>query len=232
LHTTQLVGLDCKKMGQLFGLQQHNKNITITGLDATGKLALVHRIVHHPTIIQNPNDYLNYCQVQQRSITFRIFCSNFLSHLSRGMLMSTWKRLNNQCDGLIFLIDSNDRYRMPESKETLELMLSDESLRNTKVLIVATKTDLPFSMQPHEIIEEFELNQIKQDWILETCAINETNAKIQKAVELLYNAIDHPNKSILKRTWIGEKPSTILQQLITKQGGLVPLADVDINCTK
>ena len=47
--------------------------------------------------------------------------------------------------GIIFVIDSNDRERVSEAREELQRMLNEDELRDALLLVFANKQDLPNS---------------------------------------------------------------------------------------
>lgn len=48
--------------------------------------------------------------------------------------------------GLIFVVDSNDRDRVGEAREELLRMLAEDELRDAVLLVFANKQDLPNAM--------------------------------------------------------------------------------------
>ena len=63
--------------------------------------------------------------------------------------------------GLIFVVDSNDRERMAEAKEELAKMLSEDELRESILLVYANKQDLPNAMTPAEVTDKLALNELR-----------------------------------------------------------------------
>lgn len=70
--------------------------------------------------------------------------------------------------GIIFVVDSNDRDRVDESsgvehsaKEELHHMLAEDELRDAVLLVFANKQDLPNAFNVQEITEKLGLNQIR-----------------------------------------------------------------------
>ena len=47
--------------------------------------------------------------------------------------------------GIIFVVDSNDRDRVVEAREELQRMLNEDELRDALLLVFANKQDLPVS---------------------------------------------------------------------------------------
>ena len=61
-------------------------------------------------------------------------------------------------DALMFVIDSNDRYRIKEVHDELWRFLGEDELRDSVILIMANKQDLPNAMSVSELTEKLELN--------------------------------------------------------------------------
>ena len=72
-----------------------------------------------------------------------------------------WRHYYQNTDALIFVIDSNDRERIHECKEELHRFLAEEELRDTSVLVLANKQDLPNAMSVDEITQKLELHSVK-----------------------------------------------------------------------
>lgn len=58
-----------------------------------------------------------------------------------------WRHYFQNTQGLIFVVDSNDRERVGEAREELMRMLAEDELRDAVLLIFANK----------QVIEEFDL---------------------------------------------------------------------------
>ena len=54
-----------------------------------------------------------------------------------------WRHYFQNTQGIIFVVDSNDRDRIIEAREELQRMLNEDELRNAVLLIFANKQDLP-----------------------------------------------------------------------------------------
>ncbi|KAF8001358.1 hypothetical protein HF325_003859 [Metschnikowia pulcherrima] len=79
---------------------------------------------------------------------------------------------NMNSQGIIFVVDSNDRDRVAEAREELQQMLNEDELRNALLLVLANKQDLPNAMNAAEITEKLGLHLIRQrPWYIQlTCA--------------------------------------------------------------
>lgn len=81
-----------------------------------------------------------------------------------------WRHYFQNTQGLIYVVDSNDRDRIPEARDELKKMLSEEELRNATVLVFANKQDLPNAMQVADLTQELGLpNQTGRKWFVQAC---------------------------------------------------------------
>jgi small GTP-binding protein len=76
-------------------------------------------------------------------------------------IRSLWKHYYNNNDALIFVIDSNDPDRIEEARDELHAMLSDDQLRDTTVLILANKQDLPCAIKVSEVTEKLGMSNFR-----------------------------------------------------------------------
>merc|ERR1712139_689420 len=74
--------------------------------------------------------------------------------------------------GLIFVVDSNDRDRIEDAKEELFKMLAEDEMRDAALLVFANKQDLPNSMTAAEATEKLGLQSVpNRKWYIQsTCA--------------------------------------------------------------
>lgn len=57
-----------------------------------------------------------------------------------------WRHYFQNTQGIIFVVDSNDRDRVVEAREELQRMLNEDELRDAILLVFANKQDLPVSI--------------------------------------------------------------------------------------
>jgi len=83
-----------------------------------------------------------------------------------------WRHYFQNTQGLIFVVDSNDRERVSESKEELEKMLNEDELRDAVLLVFANKQDLPNAMSVSEVTDKLGLHSLRQrKWYIQAaCA--------------------------------------------------------------
>jgi ADP-ribosylation factor 1/2 len=66
--------------------------------------------------------------------------------------------------GIIFVVDCNDRERVGQAKEEVERMMNFEEYKDAVLLVFASKQDLPNVMNTTELVEILGLNSIERDW--------------------------------------------------------------------
>lgn len=70
-----------------------------------------------------------------------------------------WRHYFQNTQGIIFVVDSNDRDRVGEAREELQRMLNEDELRDALLLVFANKQDLPVSSPRTGPNEEAELTR-------------------------------------------------------------------------
>lgn len=67
-----------------------------------------------------------------------------------------WRHYFQNTQGIIFVVDSNDRDRVVEAREELQRMLNEDELRDALLLVFANKQDLPvclhFQLSPYTVV--------------------------------------------------------------------------------
>jgi len=83
-----------------------------------------------------------------------------------------WRHYFSGTQGLIFVIDSNDRLRIDEARQELHRIILDREMKEALLLVFANKQDIPGSMTPTEVTEKLRLTQLKdRTWyVVPSCA--------------------------------------------------------------
>lgn len=76
--------------------------------------------------------------------------------------------------GIIYVVDSNDRDRTSDAREELHHMLTDPELQNAPLLVLANKQDLPHALSTSEITDRLGLNGVRdRQWFIQaSCAVS------------------------------------------------------------
>ena len=70
-----------------------------------------------------------------------------------------WRHYYQNTQGVIFVVDSNDRDRVGEARDELHRMLNEDELREAILLVFANKQDLPNAMNAAEITDKLGLHR-------------------------------------------------------------------------
>ena len=73
--------------------------------------------------------------------------------------------MSQNTQGLIYVVDSNDRERVSEARDELNRMLAEDELREAVVLVFANKQDLPNAMNAADITDKLGLHTLRnRNW--------------------------------------------------------------------
>ncbi|XP_041010971.1 ADP-ribosylation factor 2-like isoform X2 [Juglans microcarpa x Juglans regia] len=102
-----------------------------------------------------------------------------------------WKHYFQNTRGLVFVVDSNDRERIPEARNELHRIIGEYELRNALLLVFANKQDLPNSLSVSEVADKLGLHSLHQHrwYIQSTSAIS--GQGLYEGLEWLSNNISN-----------------------------------------
>eukprot|EP01108_Squamamoeba_japonica_P007462 TRINITY_DN6276_c0_g1_i1.p1 TRINITY_DN6276_c0_g1~~TRINITY_DN6276_c0_g1_i1.p1 ORF type:complete len:175 (+),score=27.39 TRINITY_DN6276_c0_g1_i1:45-527(+) len=92
----------------------------------------------------------------------------------RGAVRPLWRHYFQNSDGIVFVVDANDRDRLEEAEYELSRLLTEDELQNVPLLVFANKMDLPNAMPVARVIDQLGLLKIKdRQWNLQpTCMLS------------------------------------------------------------
>ncbi|MES1914063.1 MAG: Arf GTPase arf1 [Cercozoa sp. M6MM] len=170
--------------------------ILMVGLDAAGKTTILYKLKLGEVVTTIPTIGFNVETVEYRNISFTVWDVG-----GQDKIRPLWRHYYQNTQGIIFVVDSNDRERVDESsgceqsaQEELHRMLGEDELREAVLLVFANKQDLPNAMSVNEITERLGLNQIRQrQWYIQaTCAT--TGDGLYEGLDWLSNTLDRMRK--------------------------------------
>merc|ERR1712167_63900 len=74
--------------------------------------------------------------------------------MGQDKIRPLWRHYYQNTQGVIFVVDSNDRDRVGEARDELHRMLNEDELREAVLLVFANKQDLPNAMNAAEITDK------------------------------------------------------------------------------
>mmetsp|Transcript_166 Transcript_166/g.285 ORF Transcript_166/g.285 Transcript_166/m.285 type:complete len:181 (+) Transcript_166:52-594(+) len=154
-----------KIVANLSWFQNKKARIVLVGLDAAGKTTLLYKLKLDEEVATIPTIGFNVESLEYKNVTFTMWDIG-----GQDRIRKLWRHYYQGTDAIIFVVDANDRERIPEAADELHRMLQDDLLRDAVLLIFANKQDLPNPMSSDEIVEAFKLKCFKdRTWYVQPC---------------------------------------------------------------
>ncbi|KAM9277148.1 ADP-ribosylation factor 4 isoform 2-T2 [Morus bassanus] len=159
----------------------------IVGLDAAGKTTILYKLKLGEIVTTIPTIGFNVETVEYKNICFTVWDVG-----GQDKIRPLWRHYFQNTQGLIFVVDSNDRERIQEAAEELQKMLEEDELRDAVLLLFANKQDLPNAMAISEMTDKLGLQSLRnRTWYVQaTCATQGTG---------LYEGLDWLSNELSKR---------------------------------
>ena len=160
------MGLAFTKIWQRM-IGQQEMRILMVGLDAAGKTTILYKLKLGEVVTTIPTIGFNVETVEYRNISFTVWDVGGQEKIRR-----LWRHYYTGSNGIIFVVDSNDRDRVDDVREELMRILSDDEMRDAVLLVIANKQDLPNSMTAAEVSKNLGLHDLRhRQWFVQSaCA--------------------------------------------------------------
>lgn len=158
----------------------------MVGLDAAGKTTILYKLKLGEIVTTIPTIGFNVETVEYKNISFTVWDVG-----GQDKIRPLWRHYFQNTQGLIFVVDSNDRERVTESSEELSKMLTEDELKEAVLLVFANKQDLPNALSVSELTDRLGLQSLRRKaWqIQSTCATQGTG---------LYEGLEWLSKELSK----------------------------------
>ncbi|KAH9299281.1 hypothetical protein KI387_030963, partial [Taxus chinensis] len=160
------MGLTFTKLFQrLFAKKE--MRILMVGLDAAGKTTILYKLKLGEIVTTIPTIGFNVETVEYKNISFTVWDVG-----GQDKIRPLWRYYFQNTQGLIFVVDSNDRDRIIEARDELHKIWNEDELRDAVLLVFANKQDLPNAMNAAEMTDKLGLHSLRQrHWYIQsTCA--------------------------------------------------------------
>jgi small GTP-binding protein len=104
-------------------------------------------------------------------------------------LRPLWRHYFQNTNGVIFVVDCNDKDRVSLARDELQKLLSEDALEDSVLLVFANKQDLPHAMSTTEVTEKLGLHSLKRrSWFVQgSCATS--GEGLYEGLDWLVNAL-------------------------------------------
>jgi ADP-ribosylation factor protein 1 len=158
--------------------------ILMVGLDAAGKTTILYKFKLDENVTTIPTIGFNVESVQYKKVSFTMWDVG-----GQDRIRKLWRHYYAGTDAIIYVVDSNDRERIAEAREELQKMCADDLLRDSVILVLANKQDLPHSMNAAEMTDKLSLHSLKQkQWFIQPCCAT-TGEGLFEGLDWLSNAL-------------------------------------------
>merc|ERR1712083_827558 len=160
------MGLSFTKLFSRFFSNQEMR-LLMVGLDAAGKTTILYKLKLGEVVTTIPTIGFNVETVEYRNIKFTVWDVGGQDKIRR-----LWRYYYQGTQGLIFVVDTNDRDRAEDAREELMKMLNEDEMRDAVLLVFANKQDLPNAMPAAEVTEKLGLHNMRnRQWFIQSaCA--------------------------------------------------------------
>jgi small GTP-binding protein len=144
-------------------------NVLMVGLDAAGKTTILYRLKLGDVVMSIPTIGFNVETLEYKNLKFTVWDVG-----GQDRIRPLWKYYYQNASAIIYVVDSNDTNRIDEAAEELGKVLEDDSLRNTPLLVLANKQDLPNAVDVGTLTQRLGLGSVtNRKWYVQgACATN------------------------------------------------------------
>ena len=144
-------------------ISKRDARILMIGLDAAGKTSILYQLKMAELVKTIPTIGFNVEMLDYKGLKLTIWDVG-----GQDKIRILWKHYYQNTDGIIFVVDSNDKERFEQVKETLALCLIEEELKDAALLIFANKQDLNGAISPNELTNILEMGKINnRKWLVQ-----------------------------------------------------------------
>ncbi|XP_078100470.1 LOW QUALITY PROTEIN: ADP-ribosylation factor-like protein 11 [Sander vitreus] len=141
--------------------------VILMGLDSAGKTTLLARLLTGQVMETSP------------TIGFNVGTLNLDKKTSltvwdvggQKSMRDNWSHYLDDCQALVFVVDSSDPARLPEAQKVLKKVLSEKKLKGVPLMVLANKKDLPNAMTIRQVSTQLDLARyVERPWEIQACS--------------------------------------------------------------
>merc|ERR1711918_141779 len=114
------------------------QRILMVGLDAAGKTTVLYKLKLGEVVTTIPTIGFNVETVEYKNINFTVWDFG-----GQDKIRPLWRHYYQNTQGIIFVVDSNDRDRVEDAREELNKMLNEDEMRDAVLLSSQTSKTCP-----------------------------------------------------------------------------------------
>ena len=158
--------------------------ILMVGLDAAGKTTILYQLKMSETVKTIPTIGFNVETLDYKGLNFTVWDVG-----GQDKIRILWKHYYQNSDGIIFVVDSNDKDRVNEASEELMKMLDEEELKDCTLLIMANKQDLSDALSPKDVTDKLGVQNLKgREWLVQGTSAT-TGQGLKEGLDWMANSL-------------------------------------------
>ena len=163
--------------------------ILMFGLDGAGKTSILYQLKFSGLIKTTQTIGFNIETIKYKDLYIDIWDIGGFSIFPNDEDIILFKHYYQNTDGIIFVIDCNDKKRFGKANKGLLEIIKDEKLKNLPLLIFGNKQDLNEAISPNELTKYLEYEKIiNNKWLIQgSSAIN--GKGIKEGIDWLTNSL-------------------------------------------
>jgi len=160
----------------------------MVGLDDVGKTTILYKLKQGEAVTTTPTIGFNIETAENKNMSFKVWDLG-----GQDKIRPLWgPNYYEGAQGVIFVLDSNDRDRIEQAKDELMKLLSLDDLRDVPILVFSNKQDLPNAIKTHEVTERLHLHLTRnRSWYVQGTTTTTGDG--------LYEGLDWLSKAISKK---------------------------------
>mmetsp|Transcript_28470 Transcript_28470/g.52413 ORF Transcript_28470/g.52413 Transcript_28470/m.52413 type:complete len:188 (-) Transcript_28470:644-1207(-) len=143
-----------KVLDRLFGYRE--MRVVMLGLDAAGKTTILYKLHIGEVLTTVPTIGFNVEKVQYKNVVFTVWDVG-----GQEKLRPLWRHYFNNTDGLIFVVDAQDRERIGRAAAEFQAIIQDPLMLHSAILVFANKQDTKGCLSPSEVCTALGLSDLK-----------------------------------------------------------------------
>ena len=138
------------------------------GLDKAGKTSILYQFKLSYLIEAIQTIGFNLETIEYKDLYLEIWDIGGFSIFSDNEDIILFKHYYQNTDGMIFVIDCNDKERFGKVNKALLEIINNEELKNIPLLIFGNKQDLSEATSPNELTKFLEIDKIiNNEWLIQ-----------------------------------------------------------------
>jgi small GTP-binding protein len=160
------MGFILSKIIEFFTKSRNNFKIIILGMQNAGKTTILYRLSLGQLVKTTPTIGSNVEELSYNNVKFQAWDLG-----GQESTRSVWDVYYMNTDAVVYVIDSQDEEYYEESKLQFHKLIKHPTLKNATILIFANKQDLKDAKSVSQLIQDYELDNIKDHiWHIEPCS--------------------------------------------------------------